>query len=352
MSLLNTTMQEIKPLDEEVMKKSQEKLDSLTKPLGSLGYLEKIAKQICGITANIKPEVKKKTVIVLAGDHGITAKGVSLFPQEVTAQMVANFANEGAGINVLANHVGAKVVVADVGVAVDLDPSLPIKHKKVAHGTKDFSQEPAMTKEQAIASIEVGIELALEEINNGAQIIATGDMGIGNTTPSSAIVAAVSGLNAALVTGRGTGLDDESLKSKAVIINKALALHKPDKNDGLDILSKVGGFEIGAIAGVCLACASRRIPVVIDGFISGAGALIASKLNPLTSSYMLAGHQSVEQGHKTALSSLGLRNMLDMDLRLGEGTGATLALNIVEAATKILNEMATFSQAEVSEADK
>jgi nicotinate-nucleotide--dimethylbenzimidazole phosphoribosyltransferase len=351
MDLLNKTLKEIKPLDTSVMDEAQNRLDNLTKPLGSLGRLEELAKTVCAITGTTSPDLSKKTVIVMAGDHGITAKGVSLFPSEVTPQMVLNFVAGGAGINVLANHVGADVVVVDIGVASDFDPALPIKHSKIGHGTNDFSVGPAMTKEQAIASIEAGIKIATEVIENGAKIIATGDMGIGNTTSSSAIVACISGLDANLVTGRGTGLDDEALNKKAAIINEALALNKPDAEDGLDILAKVGGFEIGGIAGICLACAANRIPVVIDGFISGAGALIAAKLNKESTDYMIAGHKSVELGHEVALKYLGLNNILDFDLRLGEGTGAALAMSIVEASVKILNEMATFESAGVSEAE-
>lgn len=351
MDLLNKTLEQIKPLDESIMDQAQERLNNLTKPLGSLGLLEELAKTICGITGTLTPDLSKKTVIVMAGDHGITTKGVSLYPSEVTPQMVLNFVAGGAGINVLAKHVGADVVVADMGVATDFDPTLPIKHSKVGHGTKDFSEGPAMTTEQAVAAIETGIKIATEAIENGAKIIATGDMGIGNTTSSSAIVACISGMDANLVTGRGTGLDDEALSKKATIINEALALNNPDSSDGIDILAKVGGFEIGGIAGVCLACAANRTPVVIDGFISGAGALIASKLSPTATSFMIAGHKSVEQGHEVVLKNLGLRNILDMDLRLGEGTGATLAMSITEASIKILNEMATFDSAGVSEAE-
>lgn len=352
MDLLNKTLEEIKPLDEEVMAQAQNKLNNLTKPLGSLGLLEELAKQVCGITGSLSPSINKKSVLVMAADHGITAKGVSLYPSEVTAQMVLNFVNGGAGINILARHVGAEVVVVDMGVASDLDSNLPIQHSKVDYGTKDFSEQAAMTKEQAIESIEAGIEIALKQIDNGAQIIATGDMGIGNTTASSAIVACISGTDAAHVTGRGTGLDDDALQKKAQVINDALALHQPNPADGLDVLSKVGGFEIGAIVGVCLACAAKRVPVVIDGFISGAGALITSKISPQATAFMIAGHKSVEQGHQIALKNLHLRNIFDMDLRLGEGTGATLAMSIVEASLKILNEMATFESAGVSEAEK
>ncbi|KKN05456.1 hypothetical protein LCGC14_1087130 [marine sediment metagenome] len=352
MKLLKDTVSKIKPLDKEVMEQAQERLDNLTKPLGSLGYLEQLAKQVCGITGTLTPSVEKKTVLVMAADHGITKKGVSLFPQEVTPQMVLNFVAGGAGINVLARHVDATVVVTDVGIASDMDSSLPIKHKKIALGTQDFSEEAAMSKEQAIAAIEAGIEVAFEQIENGAQIIATGDMGIGNTSASSAIVACLSGMDTSLVTGRGTGLDDDALIKKAKVINEALTMHKPDPTDGLDVLEKVGGFEIGAIAGVCLACAAKRIPVVIDGFISGAGALIASRLNPEATSFMIAAHKSVEQGHQIALKILNLRNIFDMDLRLGEGTGAALAMNVIEASIKILNEMATFSEASVSESEE
>jgi nicotinate-nucleotide--dimethylbenzimidazole phosphoribosyltransferase len=266
--------------------------------------------------------------------------------------MVYNFLNNGAGINVLARHVGARVVVVDMGVACDLKDNPALIVKKVNYGTKNMAKGPAMTRDEAIKSIENGIKVFEEELPGGINIIGTGDMGIGNTTPSSAIVAAITGRSVEEVTGRGTGIDDNALYGKIAAIKEALRINKPDSKDGIDILSKVGGFEIGGLAGVILAAAANRVPVVIDGFISGAAALIAYTLEPKVKDYMIAAHCSVERGHKIALEFLGLKPVLDLNLRLGEGTGAALAMNIVEAGVKILNEMATFQSAGVSEKSK
>jgi nicotinate-nucleotide--dimethylbenzimidazole phosphoribosyltransferase len=338
----------ISPLDESAMEAARARQNNLTKPPGSLGRLEAISVQVAGITGQERPVIGEKAVITCAGDHGVVAQGVSAFRQEVTPQMVANFLNGGAAINVLARHVGARVVVVDAGVAADLEPQDGLIIRKVAHGTADMTQGPSMTREQAVQAIEAGIDVVEEEIASGLSIVATGDMGIGNTTPSSAIVAAVTGLPVADVTGRGTGINDEQLAHKVAVIEKALAVNRPDPNDALDVLSKVGGFEIGAIAGVALGAAARRIPVVIDGFISTAGALIAGGLAPLACGYMIAAHASVEIGHRAMLEHLDLVPCLDFDLRLGEGTGAALVISVVEAACKILDEMATFDSAGVS----
>ena len=350
MSLLDQTIQAIRPLDRDAMDTARARQNNLTKPPGSLGRLESISVQVAGITSQVRPVLEDKVIITCAGDHGVVAQGVSAFPQEVTPQMVHNFLNGGAAINVLARHVGARVVVVDAGVAADFDSQPGLVIKKVAHGTDDMTQGPAMTQEQAVQSIEAGIEALEDEIARGVSIVATGDMGIGNTTPSSAIAAAITRLPVTRVTGRGTGIDDAQLAHKVAVIEKALAVNRPDHNDALDVLSKVGGFEIGAIAGVVLGAAAHRIPVVIDGFISTAGALIAGGLAPLARDYMIAAHASVEIGHRAMLEHLCLVPCLDFDLRLGEGTGAALVLSIVEAACKILDEMATFENAGVSEA--
>ncbi len=350
MSLLERTIQSIQPLDTAAMDAARARQDRLTKPPGSLGRLEALSIQVAGITGQARPVIGDKVVITCAGDHGVVAQGVSAFPQEVTPQMVHNFLSGGAAINVLARHVGARVVVVDAGVAVDLDPQPGLIVKKVAHGTADMTQGPAMSREQAVQAIEAGIEVVEDEIECGASLVATGDMGIGNTTPSSAIVAAITGLPVARVTGRGTGIDDATLAHKIAVIERALAVNRPDPADALDVLSKVGGFEIGAIAGVVLGAAARRVPVVIDGFISTAGALIAGGLAPLARDTMIAAHDSVEIGHRAMLDHLCLAPCLDFDLRLGEGTGAALVLGIVEAACKILDEMATFESAGVSDA--
>lgn len=348
MSLFHETIQSIQPLDQAAMQAAQERQNSLTKPPGSLGRLETLSIQVAGITGHARPSIKEKAVITCAGDHGVVAQGVSAFPQEVTPQMVLNFLNEGAAINVLANHVGARVTVLDVGVATDVPPHPKMVVRKVAYGTADMTQGSAMTTAQAIQSIEAGIQTVQDEIERGLSIVATGEMGIGNTTPSSAIVTAITGAPVAEVTGRGTGIDDRQLAHKIQVIERALEVNQPNPADALDVLTKVGGLEIGAIAGVVLGAAANRIPVVIDGFISTAGALVAGGLAPLARQYMIASHASVEIGHRVALNHLGLVPCLDFDLRLGEGTGAALVINIVEAACKILNEMATFESANIA----
>ncbi|MBU1869615.1 MAG: nicotinate-nucleotide--dimethylbenzimidazole phosphoribosyltransferase, partial [Candidatus Omnitrophica bacterium] len=323
-----------------------------TKPLGSLGRLEELAKQIAGITGKENPALKNKVIFTLAADHGVTEEGVSAFPKEVTAQMVYNFLNGGAGINVLANHTGARVVVVDIGVASDLKPDKKLIIKKVGYGTKNMARCPAMTREEAIKAIETGIEIFEEELNKGIDIIGIGEMGIGNTTAASAMTAVFTKEPIENITGRGAGIDDKSLKNKIEIIKKALAVNKPDADDPIDVLAKVGGFEIGGLCGIILAAASHKIPVVIDGFISGAAALIAFKIEPKTKDYMIAAHSSVESGHKYILKHIGLKPLLDLNLRLGEGTGAALGIGLAEAAIKILTQMATFKSAGVSEKKK
>ena len=339
----------IKPLDEKAMVEARKRQDSLTKPRGSLGQLESLSIQIAGIRGNPRPQIVHKVIFTLAGDHGITQEGVSAYPSEVTPQMVYNFLRGGAGINVLARHVRARVVVADLGVASVLKRHPDLKDKKVAMGTQNMAEEPAMSREQAIRSIEAGIELVEDELPKGIDILGTGDMGIGNTTPASAITAVLTGADIATVTGMGTGLDVEGWRRKVKIIQKALEINQPNQNDAIDVLSKVGGFEIGGVAGVILAGAKYQIPVVMDGFISGAGALIATGLSPLVKPYLIASHQSVEKGHRVLLEYLGLKPLLNLDLRLGEGTGAALGIFLVEASLKILDEMATFGEAGVSE---
>ena len=320
----------------------------LTKPAGSLGRLEALSVQLAAATGQARPSVARKAVIVMAGDHGVTAEGVSAYPAEVTPQMVLNFVHGGAAINVLARQAGARVVVVDIGVAGDV-PAMPgLELRKVARGTQNMARGPAMTRAQAEAAVAVGLDVVQAEIAKGLDLVATGDMGIGNTTPSAAIVAVMTGRPVAQVTGRGTGVDDAGLSRKVAIIERALVVNKPDPTDGWDVLSKVGGLEIAGLAGVMLGAAAHRVPVVIDGFISGAAALIAASLKPEVKPYMIAGHQSVEIGHRAALELLGLRPVFDLDLRLGEGTGAALAMGLIDAGVKILREMATFDEAGVS----
>ena len=349
MDKINQTIVSIKPLDENAMAMAKMRQDNLTKPQGSLGQLETISIQVSGIRRNPRPRITHKVIFTLAGDHGVTKEGVSAYPSEVTPQMVYNFLRGGAAINVLARQVGARVIVADLGIASALERHLQLKGKKVALGTHNMAEGPAMSREEAIRSIEAGIELVEEELPKGIDILGTGDMGIGNTTASSAITTALTGADVTTVTGRGTGLDDEGWKRKVKVIEKTLKINRPNPKDAIDVLSKVGGFEIGGITGVILAGARYHIPVVIDGFISGAAALIATSLSPKVKSYLIASHQSVEQGHKIILEYLGLKPLLNLDLRLGEGTGAALGIFLVEASLKILDEMATFAEAGVSE---
>ena len=297
---------------------------------------------------SLRPVLDRKAVLVMAGDHGVVAEGVSAYPQEVTMQMVLNFLGGGAAINVLARHIGAEVYVVDMGVAAEFEPDPKLLDKKIAMGTKSMTAGPAMDRQQAVKAVESGIDAARTMIDNGYDIIATGDMGIGNTTASSAITSVICGIEAGEVTGLGTGIDKSGLEKKIETINKAISVNNPDPGDGIDVLSKVGGFEIGGIAGVILGCAANRIPVVIDGFISTAGALIANAIEPKSSAYMIPSHSSVEKGHRIALEYLGLKALFDFDMRLGEGTGAAIGISIAEAAVKILNEMATFSSAGVS----
>jgi len=331
------------------MAKAKERQDMLTKPTGSLGRLEQLSIQIAGIQGRPIPQIKQKAVIVMAADHGVAARGTSAFPQEVTAQMVLNFLHGGAGINVISRQVGARVIIVDMGVAVKLEANPGLLSRRIAAGTQDMSRGPAMTVAQARQALETGIEIVTAEIKKGLDIVATGDMGIGNTTASSVICAIMIGKSIAEVTGRGTGLDDKQLQQKIRIINEAIAFNKPESAKPLEILAKVGGFEIGGLAGVILGAAAYRVPVVIDGFISGAAALIAAGLCPRSKDYMIAGHCSVEPGHKLLLQYLGLKPLLDLEMRLGEGTGAALAISIIETSTRILNEMATFAEAGVSD---
>jgi nicotinate-nucleotide--dimethylbenzimidazole phosphoribosyltransferase len=348
--MIEETVEQIKPLDEEAMRQAKKRQDFLTKPQGSLGMLEELSIRVAGIKGTVRPKIERKVIFTMAGDHGVVEEGVSAFPQEVTPQMVYNFIAGGAGINVLARHVGAEVIVVDMGVASDFEPNPKLVDKKIAKGTKNMARGPAMTRQEAIRAIEAGIEVFEEEFAKKAiDIVGVGDMGIGNTTPSSAIAAAITGEEVRRVTGRGTGINGQVFNNKVKVIEKALKINKPRPEDPIDVLAKVGGFEIGGIAGVCLAAASRRVPVVVDGFIATAGALIAGELAPVARDYMISAHKSVEQGHISMLKHLGLRPLVDLNLRLGEGTGAALGISIVEAGVKILNEMTTFAEAGVSE---
>ncbi|MGE5372038.1 MAG: nicotinate-nucleotide--dimethylbenzimidazole phosphoribosyltransferase [Solirubrobacterales bacterium] len=347
MELLTRTIARIQPLDEAAMAAAGEWQTRLTKPPGSLGVLEQLAVHAAGIAGSAKPFLKDAVILTMAGDHGVVEEGVSAFPQEVTVQMLANFMNGGAAINVLARHVGARVSVVDLGVKADhgLTGVIPAR---VRPGTDNIAQGPAMTRDEAVAAVEAGIRAVQFEIARGADIIGTGDMGIGNTTPSAAILAALSSLPPETCAGRGTGINHDGLRRKVEAIRRALAVNQPDPRDALDVLSKVGGLEIGGLAGVILGAAAERKICVIDGYISGAAALIAARLAPLSVRYMIASHESAEAGHRYLLELLGLTPVLKLNLRLGEGTGAALAIGMLRAAMKIVHEMATFDSAGIS----
>ncbi len=350
--LITSTIEKIGPLDEMTMKEARARQNGLTKPPGSLGRLEELSVQLAGIQGKLPPRIKEKAVIVMAGDHGVVAEKIGNWPQEVTAQMVANFLQNKTGINVIARQVGARVIVVDMGVATDLGQDANLISRKVDYGTQNMAVGSAMTGHQAMQAMEAGIELVNSEADKGLDIVGTGDMGIGNTTASSAICAVMTGRSVAEVTGQGTGLTDEQLRHKITVIERALAVNRPDPAQPLEVLAKVGGFEIGGLVGVMLGAAARRIPVVIDGFISGAAALIATALSPRLKDYLIAAHLSAEPGHKVLLEHLGLKPLLSLDMRLGEGTGATLGIFLADTAARVLNEMATFGEAGVSEGDK
>jgi len=341
----------IGPLDETARRAARLRQQVLTKPAGSLGRLEELSIQIAGITGQAAPRLQHKVVIVMAGDHGVADAGVSAFPQAVTAQMVANFLNGGAAINVLARHSGARVVVVDMGVAVDLSPHPNLVIKKIAHSTHNIATGPAMDLNQAKQAILAGADVVESEFESGLDILATGDMGIANTTPSAAIAAAFTGLPVKEVVGRGTGVDDRGLERKIEVVQRAIDNNHADPSNGLDVLSKLGGFEIAGLTGAILAAAGHRRPVVIDGYISTAAAMIAVSLAPGVRDYLIAAHTSHENGHRRMLDWLELQPLLDLQMRLGEGTGAVLAVSLADAACKILSEMATFDSAGVSQKD-
>ncbi|NTU80261.1 MAG: nicotinate-nucleotide--dimethylbenzimidazole phosphoribosyltransferase [Chloroflexales bacterium] len=348
MRLISDTIAMIGPLDRTATEAARARQDQLTKPQGALGRLETLAIQIAGITGNARPRIVQPTVIVMAADHGMVRHGVSAYPQEVTQQMVHNFLRGGAAISVLARHVNARLLVVDIGVAAELAAHPQLLSRKIALGTRDMTVEPAMSRAQAQQSIATGIAVAAEAIAQGSDLIAPGEKGIGNTTAASAVVAALSGAPVAEVTGRGTGVDDAGLARKIAVISQALALHRPDPADALDMLSKVGGFEIGGMTGLMLGAAARRVPVLIDGLIAGAAALLALTLAPAIQPYLIATHRSMERGHQTLFARLECEPLLDLGMRLGEATGAALGISLCQAACKILDEMATFGEAGVT----
>ena len=346
--LLTRTLAAITPLDADAMRAAEARQLQLTKPPKALGRLETLSIQLAGIQGKPLPVIASKAIAVMAADHGVTAEGVSAFPAEVTPGMVFNFAAGGAAINVIGRHVGARVLVTDVGVNADLSAAEGVRQKKVRRGTANMAQGAAMTHDEAVRAIAIGIELVEEELDKGLDIIATGEMGIGNTTAASAVIAALTGEPAATVTGRGTGISAEALPAKVAVIEKALAVNRPNAEDPIDVLAKVGGLEIAAMTGVFLGAAAHRIPVVMDGFISAAAALAAVRLCHECVDYILPSHVSIEIGHQVVLDELGLVPLFDLQMRLGEGTGAALSMSIIEAAARILSEMATFESAGVA----
>lgn len=349
---INEVIGEIQPTDESWMQRARQHTAQLLMPARALGRLHDISERLCGIGRTLEPSVARKAVLVMAGDHGVVAQGVSAYPQEVTVGMVQAFVAGGAGINAIARLVGADVRVVDMGVRDDIvieDPARQhlLRIVKIGRGTRDFTQGPAMSRDEAEKSIMTGFAQAAALIEQGVDVLGTGDMGIGNTTPSAAIGAVITGTDLDTMVGPGTGVDARGLALKKEVVSRGIRVNTPDSADGLDVLAKVGGFEIGGIAGVILAAAFHRSPVVIDGFISTAGALVAATLCPLVKGYLFSGHRSEEPGHQAMLSHLGLDPILELGMRLGEGTGGALAMNVLEAAVRVFREVMTFEQAGV-----
>ena len=348
------TIGSIGPLDDSAMTAVSARLDQLTKPPGSLGRLEQLAIQLAGITGTDAPAVRPRTIVVAAADHGVAARGVSAYPQAVTAEMVANFVAGGAAINVLARQVRANVLVVDVGVAHPIRGGSPsgrggrLINARVRPGTDDLAEGPAMSREEAIAAIEVGLGIAADESAAGTRVIGLGDMGIGNTTAASAIVATMTGRPVRDVTGRGTGVEGDAYERKVETVERALSVNRPDPTDPIGVLAAAGGLEIGALVGLIVGGAAASIPVVLDGFITGSAAMLAAALCPAVVPRLIAAHRSAEPGHRIVLASLDLKPLFDLDLRLGEGSGAALAMPLIDAACAIRDEMATFASAGVS----
>jgi nicotinate-nucleotide--dimethylbenzimidazole phosphoribosyltransferase len=348
MTFLETCASIVEP-DAAIADQTRALLDIKTKPRGSLGRLEHLACQIAAIRGSAQPALLRPAIVVMGADHGVAEEQVSAYPQAVTAQMLLNFAGGGAAINVLARQAGAEVVLVDMGVQSELPAHPAIRSVRIAAGSANFTRGPAMTRAQAIRALEYGIGLARELVARGVTAIGIGEMGIANSTVASALSAAYTGAAPEEVVGRGTGVDEAGLRRKADAVRRALAVNRPDPADGLDVLTKLGGFEIAGLAGVVLGAAASRCPVIVDGFISGAAALVATRLAPRCGGYLIASHRSVEAGHRIVLQALGSVPLLDLELRLGEGTGAALALHLLEASLRILHEMATFEAAGVSD---
>jgi nicotinate-nucleotide--dimethylbenzimidazole phosphoribosyltransferase len=350
MTLLEKTCSAVVPVPPKVVEEAQACLDHKTKPRGSLGLLEEVACRAAAAYHTACPPLPNKAVVVLAADHGVAEEGVSAYPAEVTAQMVRTFAAGGAAINVLARQAGARVVVVDMGTKYPASDAPGVRSRRLGPGTANFTRGPAMSREAAVRGLEAGIALAGELAAEGIGLVGVGDMGIANTTSASALTAVLTGSPPEEVTGRGTGIDDAGRQRKVRAIERALAINRPDRADPLGVLAQVGGFEIAGLTGVLLGAAAHRVPVVLDGFITGAAALVALALCPPLRGYLIASHRSAEPGHRAVLRQLDLRPLLDLEMRLGEGTGAVLAMHLVEAALRILREMATFASAGVSDA--
>jgi len=348
---IRSTIDRIPPPDATAREAALARQATLTKPPGSLGRLEELSVWLAGVRGAARPRLQHPALILVAADHGVARRGVSAYPAEVTGQMVRNFVAGGAAVNVLARRGGARVLVVDAGVAAPIDDLAGVIRHWHGPGTADLSTRAAMSRETAESTIATGIELAEEALADGADVLLVGEMGIGNTTAAAAITAALTGLPAETVTGRGTGVSDERYAGKVAVVREALALHRPDPTDATGVLAAVGGFEIGVLAGVMLAGAAGRVPVIVDGFITTAAALIADGVAPEVRGYLLASHRSAEIGHAAALDHLGIAPLLDLGLRLGEGTGALLALPILDAAARLLDEMATFVEAGVAGSD-
>jgi len=347
MEKLEKALKQIKGLNEKAMEELKERVDNLVKPIGSLGKLEDIIVQLAGITGNMHPKVDNKSVIVMAADHGVCEEGVAAAPQEVTYLQTINIASGVTGVCAMSNLTNADVVVVDIGVKEDIDNEKVI-NKKIAYGSDNIARGPAMTREQAIKALEAGIEMAENEVRKGKNIIATGEMGIGNTTPSSAILSVVTGLDPTEVTGIGANLPMELVENKVNIIKRAIAINKPDKNDPVDLLSKIGGYDICGMAGTIIGAAACSVPVVVDGFISTISAIIATMFEPKIKNYLIPSHISNEKASKIASEYIGLKPMLDLNMRLGEGSGAALGFYIVEAATKMNDVMITFEESGIA----
>ncbi|MGE3962182.1 MAG: nicotinate-nucleotide--dimethylbenzimidazole phosphoribosyltransferase [Dehalococcoidia bacterium] len=352
-ALIARTVAAIRPLDARAEEAAATRQDTLTKPPGALGRLEDLATRIAGITGAVRPRLERRLIIVAAADHGVARRGVSAYPQEVTAQMVLNFLHGGAAINVLAQHAGARVRVVDAGVAGETPDDPALLRLRLGPGTADIAEGPAMSRDAALAAVAAGIELfGAERAGRGVDIVGCGEMGIGNSTSAAAIIAAVTGRPPRAVTGRGTGVDDERFEHKIRAVEQALDVNRPDPADGIDVLRTVGGFEVGALAGVYLAAAAEDVPSVLDGLISTSAALIAVTLAPAAGARLVASHRSAEPGHTAALEHLRLEPLIDLGMRLGEGSGAALGISLCVAACRVLDEMATFDEAGVSASDE